>query len=353
VVGNLGVQGATTVEDVTATSVTTADFEATGDVTVQGQVWTGAWLDFNPNWNCEAGSSPDVGNGTLTARYIQVGKTVHFQITLVAGTTTTFGNSTSGFWRFNLPVAPRMESVAYVLCRDFNSGNRFTGACELSTAITNGVLRVNAPVDGSNGSVHYQNPFVWTTSDTMRISGTSTLNTVNAGDISAGSLSSTGDIETDGDVYAHGLAVARLVKGKVHTGSLVDTSTTSDSYQNISSANIQNVPVIAGHAYKAEFQVAVTSSVANDRIRYSLWNGTVGGTQCGAIIPIVRAEAASTFRVQTFSFIWEAPSTETISNLNLAMLRFSGTGSVQTRVESSSYYGLVYDLGPSGVITNL
>jgi hypothetical protein len=176
VVGNLGVQGATTVEDVTATSVTTADFEATGDVTVQGQVWTGAWLDFNPNWNCEAGSSPDVGNGTLTARYIQVGKTVHFQITLVAGTTTTFGNSTSGFWRFNLPVAPRMESVAYVLCRDFNSGNRFTGACELSTAITNGVLRVNAPVDGSNGSVHYQNPFVWTTSDTMRISGTYEVN---------------------------------------------------------------------------------------------------------------------------------------------------------------------------------
>jgi hypothetical protein len=191
------------------------------------------------------------------------------------------------------------------------------------------------------------------TDGTLTVSGTSTLNTVNAGDISGGSLSTTGDIETDGDVYAHGLAVARLVKGKVHTGSLVDTSTTSDSYQNISSANIQNVPVIAGHAYKAEFQVAVTSSVANDRIRYSLWNGTVGGTQCGAIIPIVRAEAASTFRVQTFSFIWEAPSTETISNLNLAMLRFSGTGSVQTRVESSSYYGLVYDLGPSGVITNL
>jgi hypothetical protein len=175
VVGNLGVQGDTFVEDLDATSVTATSLTAT-NVTVGTQVWSGAWVAFNPNWNTEAGASPNVGNGSLTARYIQMGKTVSFQITLAAGTTTTFGDSTSGYWRFNLPVAPRMESVAYVLCRDFNTGNRFTGACELNTAVTNGIIRVNAPVTGSNTSVHYQNPFMWATSDTMRISGTYEVN---------------------------------------------------------------------------------------------------------------------------------------------------------------------------------
>jgi hypothetical protein len=176
VAGNLGVQGDTFLEDLEASTVTATDLDVSGDVTVGSQEWTGEWLDFNANWNCEAGSSPDVGNGTLTARYIQVGKTVHFHITLIAGSTTSFGNSTSGYWRFNLPVAPRWEAVAYALARDFNSGFRYTGCVELNTVVTNGIIRVNTPVDGSNGSVHYQNPFVWATGDSLRISGTYEVN---------------------------------------------------------------------------------------------------------------------------------------------------------------------------------
>lgn len=188
----------------------------------------------------------------------------------------------------------------------------------------------------------------------LSVSGSSNLNDVDADNISAGSLDVTGEVQALGDVYARGLAVPRLVKGKVHTGSLVDTGTTSNTnYTNIIGANIQNVPVIAGHAYKAEYQVAVTSSVVNDRIRYTLWNGTVGDTQCGAHAPIVRCEFAGNYRVQTFSFIWEAPTTETISNLNLGMIRFSGSGTVETRIEITSFYGLVYDLGPKAVISAL
>lgn len=193
------------------------------------------------------------------------------------------------------------------------------------------------------------------TDGTLTVGGVSTFaGSMTAGDISAGEVDATGDVSSDGDVYARGLAVTRLVKGKVHTGALSDTSTTSTTtYQNISGANILNVPVIAGHAYKAEYQVSVTSSVAADRIRYTLWNGTVGDTQCGSIAPIVRVEAITTFRVQNFSFIWQAPSTETIANLNLGMIRFSGTGTVETRVEVTSFMGLVYDLGPAGTVSSL
>lgn len=175
IVGSLGVQGDTFVEALDATSVTTGSL-TTGSVAVGSQDWTGEWLDFNPNWNTEAGTDPNIGNGTLTARYIQVGKTVHFQITLIAGSTTTFGDSTSGYWRFNLPVAPRWESVGYALVRDFNSGFRYTGCVELNPVVNNGIVRVNCPVDGSNSSVHFQNPMTWANGDSLRISGTYEVN---------------------------------------------------------------------------------------------------------------------------------------------------------------------------------
>lgn len=188
----------------------------------------------------------------------------------------------------------------------------------------------------------------------LTVSGSSTLNNVDAGEVSATLVESSGDVSAGGDVYSRGTAVTRLVRGKVHTGALVDTSTTSSTdYQNIFFANVQNVPVVAGHAYKAEFQVAVSSTVVNDRIRYTLWNGDVGGNQCGSIAPIVRVETADTFRVQTFSFIWKAPNTEVIGNLNLAMIRYSGSGLVRTRIESTSFYALVYDLGPASPISSL
>jgi len=44
-----------------------------------------------------------LGNGTLTARYTQIGKTVHFEFLLIKGTTTTFNASQA---TFTLPVAP-------------------------------------------------------------------------------------------------------------------------------------------------------------------------------------------------------------------------------------------------------
>lgn len=194
------------------------------------------------------------------------------------------------------------------------------------------------------------------TDGNLTVSGSVTIGgSVDAGEISGTLVESSGDIAAGGDIYSHGTAVTRLVKGKLHTGSLVDTSTTSTTtWQNITSANIQNIPVIAGHAYRADFQVAVSSTVTNDRIRYSLWNGSTStGSQCGTIIPIVRVEQSGTFRVQSFSFVWKAENTEIISNLNLYMIRYSGSGEVSTRIENSSFHGLVYDLGPAGVISNL
>lgn len=61
----------------------------------------GAWATYSPSWTA-AVSNPSIGNGSLTGRYLQMGKLVAVRIDLRIGTTTTLG---SGQWRLTLPVA--------------------------------------------------------------------------------------------------------------------------------------------------------------------------------------------------------------------------------------------------------
>lgn len=59
----------------------------------------GAWTIYTPAWT-GATTNPSIGNGQLSGTYKIVGKTLHLAITMVVGTTTTFG---SGSWFFGLP----------------------------------------------------------------------------------------------------------------------------------------------------------------------------------------------------------------------------------------------------------
>lgn len=65
-----------------------------------------AWTAFTPNYTSGAVT---VGNGTLNARYYQIGKIVHFEYMLYFGSTTTLadGNYAAGtFPSFTPPVTP-------------------------------------------------------------------------------------------------------------------------------------------------------------------------------------------------------------------------------------------------------
>jgi hypothetical protein len=175
------------------------------------------------------------------------------------------------------------------------------------------------------------------------------------GGITAGGTVTGATLTATGDVSARGLAVTRTVKGKVYVGTLVDTLSASTTPVNITGANIQNVPVISGHAYRATYQVGIAGSVLNNRIRYGLWNGTVGGTQLGTQEPIFRnTDASGLFQNVTMQFMWAATSTTTIANVNLSMYRFgSALGNTYTRIEDASYVGVIEDLGLAATITNL
>jgi len=60
------------------------------------------WTTWTPTWS-SGGTQPAIGNGTLTAKYRQLGKIVFVSIRFVAGSTTTFG---TGTYYLTYPVTP-------------------------------------------------------------------------------------------------------------------------------------------------------------------------------------------------------------------------------------------------------
>lgn len=130
----------------------------------------GGWTTYVPVWT-GTGSNPVLGNGTLTGRYKKVGWTVHYYISLVMGSTTTYGG---GRWDITLPAAAAPAysdlitplGVAHV--RDAGTRN-YAGLAMYSTP-----NKVHAWRDGgaSEAVITPTTPMTWTTFDILTLSGT-------------------------------------------------------------------------------------------------------------------------------------------------------------------------------------
>lgn len=70
---------------------------------ILGPSGNGAWTTWTPSY---VDVSATVGNGALSARYRQVGKTVEWEYILKFGSTTTCSGGTGVFPNFSAPVAP-------------------------------------------------------------------------------------------------------------------------------------------------------------------------------------------------------------------------------------------------------
>lgn len=68
------------------------------------------WTSFPPVWTA-ATTNPVLGNGTLTGRYMKIGRTVVCHINLTTGSTTTYG---SGTYSFTLPVTSANAGTSMV-----------------------------------------------------------------------------------------------------------------------------------------------------------------------------------------------------------------------------------------------
>jgi hypothetical protein len=89
----------------------------------------GTWANYTPAWS-SSGTAPAVGNGSITGRYVQIGKTVHVSVKLLAGSTTTFG---TGGLSFSLPVTASStnDRVGSCYLRDASGSGtgHYTGIC--------------------------------------------------------------------------------------------------------------------------------------------------------------------------------------------------------------------------------
>jgi hypothetical protein len=124
---------------------------------------------YTPAWT--GGGAPAIGNGTLTARYIKVGKRVDVTLKLVAGGTTSFGDN-SVAWSFSLPFAADNDTVAYVgLARGNDAGTAsYIGIAQIDAGAS--TLTIAVPSSGNSWS--QTNPFAWVSTDSIAIAITYT-----------------------------------------------------------------------------------------------------------------------------------------------------------------------------------
>ena len=140
----------------------------TGNVMLYtGAAWTrtggsGAWTSYTPTW------SGTLGNGTLTGAYQRFGRTIHFRVKVLFGSTTTVG----GNQQFTLPFLPNADYGDGA--RIGNAGGLDAGVAAYSgSARMTGVSTTNFLLQNENGTA-WSSTVPWTvgTSDTIYANGT-------------------------------------------------------------------------------------------------------------------------------------------------------------------------------------
>jgi hypothetical protein len=122
-----------------------------------GDPWT-SYTSTLGNWT--------QGNGTLAAAYIEAGKLIHFRIKLTFGTTTVAGGSPT----FTAPfagTAVRAPVLVQMWDASAASAAAHKGGFAFFSSTTDILIR-----DSSSAVLSATNPFTWTTSDELIVSGT-------------------------------------------------------------------------------------------------------------------------------------------------------------------------------------
>lgn len=121
-----------------------------------------AWTSYTPTWTVSAGSV-SIGNGSLSGRYMKVGRTVDVVINWQAGSTTTYGTA-GAYWQFSLPSGHSsvLQAVGVVALLDAGT-LEYGGYCKTFAGT---VLEMFKPV---SGRIVNNSPFTFGTSDSLSI----------------------------------------------------------------------------------------------------------------------------------------------------------------------------------------
>lgn len=153
--------------------VGTADTQTLSNKTLSSPTFTGtitadfltAWTAYTPTLSSSGTTQPVLGDGTLTGRFKQIGKTVHFSLRFLAGSTTTFGD---GNTLYGLPVAARTAPPWGVLAV-LEDASPFTRHMAMS-----GVQDANRVFlrNYAGTTVTATAPWTWAASDGVILNGT-------------------------------------------------------------------------------------------------------------------------------------------------------------------------------------
>jgi hypothetical protein len=127
------------------------------------------WKSFTP---VLSGSTWDIGNGVLVGTYSKIGKTVHFSIELIFGSTSVYGTGTP-----QISVTPAGVTSGAVAGTSFNAtytddstGDRYAGrgVLHLGSLGTPHMYTLASPMTTLTDTV----PFTWATGDSIAMTGT-------------------------------------------------------------------------------------------------------------------------------------------------------------------------------------
>jgi hypothetical protein len=93
----------------------------------------GAWSTYTPTWS-STGTAPALGNGTISGRYLKIGRTVLCYINLTFGSSTTYG---SGNYNLSLPATAASSGIAVVGSAHYLNTARWVGQIVISSAASN------------------------------------------------------------------------------------------------------------------------------------------------------------------------------------------------------------------------
>ncbi|MEZ1793190.1 glycosyl hydrolase family 28-related protein [Pseudomonas aeruginosa] len=120
---------------------------------------------YTPTW-VQSTATPSIGNGTLTGNFVRSGHMCHLQLELIAGSTTTFGDSASAY-RFSLPFPAHLsfnQRGFPVRIFDTSAGADFTGWVSIAAGSTEFTISFGAQ------SVRASSPMTWANGDTLQCS---------------------------------------------------------------------------------------------------------------------------------------------------------------------------------------
>lgn len=130
-----------------------------------------AWTTYTPTWTASV-VNPVLNNGSISGKYIQVGKTVHFWMKLTVGSTTTVG---SGTYKLTLPVAPVAGHLGRfdLVYTDVSGGGQFRGITfGLSASTVQLAYDQNGATNTPIQALTNTSPFVPATGDVYEMWGT-------------------------------------------------------------------------------------------------------------------------------------------------------------------------------------